>query len=72
MGDWWNTLAPLKRIADSDNCHVILGHDGDVFRERASKGVLGGKLETPMTFGNEQVEIVTPFNRILPVYWGSA
>jgi glyoxylase-like metal-dependent hydrolase (beta-lactamase superfamily II) len=41
MGDWWKTLARLKRIADRDNCHVVLGHDGEVFREFAAKGVWG-------------------------------
>ncbi|MEW6138731.1 MAG: N-acyl homoserine lactonase family protein [Thermodesulfobacteriota bacterium] len=42
MGDWWRSLAKLKTIAVRHNCNVILGHDGDVFREHAKRGVIGG------------------------------
>ena len=42
MGAWWKSLAKLKTIAERHNCHVILGHDGDIFKEYAQKGVLGG------------------------------
>ena len=41
MGDWYKSLDRLKRIAARDNCHVILGHDKEIFQEHAKKGVIG-------------------------------
>ncbi len=42
MGAWWKSLAKLKNIAGRHNSHVVLGHDGDIFKKYASKGVYGG------------------------------
>jgi len=41
MRGWRVSLDKLKRIADRHNCHVILGHDKDIFDEHAKRGVIG-------------------------------
>lgn len=42
MGAWWASLGKLKTIAARHNCYVVFGHDGDVFKQYAQKGVYGG------------------------------
>ena len=42
MGSWWKSLSKIKGIAQAHNCNVVLGHDGDIFKEYADKGVWGG------------------------------
>ncbi|MDQ7781362.1 MAG: N-acyl homoserine lactonase family protein [Desulfomonilaceae bacterium] len=42
MGAWWKSLSRLKRIEERYNCNVVLGHDGDIFKTYADKGILGG------------------------------
>jgi len=37
MGGWWRSLALLKNLEARYNCHVVLGHDGNVFKEHAGK-----------------------------------
>ena len=44
MGSWWKSLSKIKGIAQAHNCNVVLGHDGDIFKEYADKGVWGGVI----------------------------
>jgi glyoxylase-like metal-dependent hydrolase (beta-lactamase superfamily II) len=37
MGAWWKSLAKLKNLESLYKCHVVLGHDGNVFKEYAGK-----------------------------------
>jgi glyoxylase-like metal-dependent hydrolase (beta-lactamase superfamily II) len=41
MGDWWKSLTRLKNVAALNNCHVVLGHDEEIFQSYAKKGVYG-------------------------------
>ena len=41
MTGWWQSLAKLKSISTKYNCHVVLGHDADIFEAYAKKRFYG-------------------------------